>query len=323
MKDAPPVWLPYRSQEVPGLPDTLSYGYWDGTAPLPGDPSRVRFLVPPPVPGGERVLAGVLPRMRNLEAVQLLSSGHDYMTPLLDLMPPGSALATARGVHGEATAELAVTLLLSLARGLDRFADRQAHGRWQPENATTLIGKRVLMVGYGAVGKAVAARLRAFRCEVVPVARTARTTPEGQVHSTTELPSLLPTVDAVVLCAPLTESTRGMFEAHALARLRDGTLLVNVGRGELVDTDALSREVRAGRLRAALDVTDPEPLPAGHPLWSLPGVVITPHVAAFTDAFPTMSKMFLGRQLQRYAQGEDLDNIVLTTPEGAPRERAA
>ncbi|MFF4354767.1 NAD(P)-dependent oxidoreductase [Streptomyces sp. NPDC001530] len=145
----------------------------------------------------------------------------------------------------------------------------------------------------------------------------------GRVHGAAKLPALLPTVDAVVLCAPLTDGTRGMFGADALALLKDGALLVNVARGELVDTRAVVREVREGRLRVALDVTDPEPLPAGHPLWSLPGALITPHVAAFTDAFPTLTTDFLRRQLHRYERGEELHNVVVTTTPAEGGEQAA
>ncbi|MFE4454758.1 2-hydroxyacid dehydrogenase [Streptomyces sp. NPDC056796] len=321
MKDGRTVWLPYGRSRIPGLPHGLTYAEWDGSGRLPGDPADVRFLVGPPVPGAERLLRPVLPRMRNLEVLQLLSSGYEHMMPLLDGMPAGARLATGRGVHREATAELAVTLLLALCRGLDRFAAHQAEGNWRPEFRSTLVGKRVLIIGYGAVGAAVAVRLRAFRCEAVLVARTARTTPAGHVHGTAELSGLLPTADAVVVCAPLTDRTHGMFDADALALLKDGAMLVNVARGELVDTHALVREVRAGRLRTALDVTDPEPLPPGHLLWSLPGALITPHVAAFTDAFGTMSTDFLRRQLNRYLHGEELENVVMTTT--GTEERAA
>lgn len=316
MNDGKTVWLPYRPERVPRLPAGLSYRYWDGSAELPGDPREVSFLVGPPAPGSERVFARLLPRAVNLEAVQLLSSGYDHMVPLLDLLAPGARLATARGVHREATAELAVTLLLALARGLDRHLRRRAGGdtggEGLPGTGTTLFGKRVVVVGYGAVGAAVAARLGVFGCEVVLVARTGRTTPAGRVHDAAELPALLAAADAVVLCAPLTERTRGMFGAAELALLKDGALLVNVARGELLDTAAAVSEVRSGRLRVALDVTDPEPLPAGHPLWELPGALVTPHVAAFTDAFPRMTVDFLRRQLDRYARGAALENVVHT-----------
>ncbi|WP_399896004.1 NAD(P)-dependent oxidoreductase [Streptomyces sp. BBFR51] len=323
MKDGATVWLPYQREQIPGLPDGPTYRYWDGAGPLPGDPDEVTFLVGPPVPGAERVLSRVLPRMRALRVLQLLSSGYDHMMPLLGTMPAGTRLATARGVHREATAELAVTLLLTLSRGIDGFVGRQAEARWRPEVRPTLYGRRVLVVGHGAVGAAVAARLGAFGCEIVLVARTARTSPAGRVHAAAELADLLPTADAVVLCAPLTERTRGMFDADALARLKDGAMLVNVARGELLDTAAVVREVRGGRLRVALDVTDPEPLPDDHPLWRLPGALVTPHVGAFTDVFPRMTTDFLRRQLHRYARGEELDNVVVTTTGYEAGEQAA
>lgn len=310
MQDSNTVWLPYPVEEIPGLPEGLSYGYWDGSAALPGDPAEVRFLVGPAAPGAEGALSRVLPRMPCLEVIQLLSSGYDYMRPLMAQLPAGAMLATARGVHGEATAELAVTLLLTISRGIDQFIHWQDTQQWRPEYRPTLINKRVMIVGFGAVGAAVAARLSAFRCEVVVVAQTGRMAAAGRVHGAEDLQSLLPTVDAVVLCAPLTEQTRGMFDADALALLKNGALLVNVARGELIDTDAAVREVSSGRLRIALDVTDPEPLPGDHPLWNLPGVLITPHVAALTDAFSEMSKDFLRRQLHLYAQGEKLRNVV-------------
>lgn len=323
MNDGATVWLPFPPEEVAGLPDGLRYAHWDGSERLPGDPGEVRFLVGPSGPGAEQALGRVLRRSSRLEVLQLLSSGYDYVTPYLDSMPAGARLATARGVHGAATSEWAVTLLLALSRGLDTFMAQQAEGRWHGGVRPTLIGKRVLLVGYGAVGTGVEARLGGFGCEVVPVARTGRVTASGRVYAMGDLPELLPTADAVVLCAPLTEETRGMIGPWELALLKDGALVVNVARGELVDTDALVREVRAGRLRAALDVTDPEPLPAGHPLWSLPGVVVTPHTGAFTDAFRPMTLDFLGRQLRSYARGGELENVVMTARADRTGDRAA
>jgi phosphoglycerate dehydrogenase-like enzyme len=323
MNDGMTAWLPYPPGEVPGLPDGISYQYWNGSHSLPGDPNDVRFLVGPPTPGAEHALSRVLPHTGNLQVLQLLSSGYDGMAPLLGAMPPGAQLATARGVHREATAELAVTLLLALMRGVDQFIGQQAQHEWKSKVWPTLVGKRVLVVGYGAVGTAVAARLHAFGCEVVPVARVGRTSPAGRVYGAAVLTELLPTADAVVLCAPLTKATRGMFGADFLALLKDGAALVNTARGELVDTAAVVREVRNGRLRVALDVTDPEPLPAGHPLWNLPGALITPHVAAFTDAFRPMSIDFLRRQLHRYAGGEELENVIPITQEHWAGDQAA
>ncbi|MFL4910078.1 2-hydroxyacid dehydrogenase [Streptomyces sp. MMS24-I2-30] len=322
MNDGRTVWLPYRPERIAGLPDGLVHRYWDGSDALPGDPADVGFLVGLPAPGAERPLARVLPLTRNLDVLQLLSSGHEHILPLVDRMPPGLRVSTGRGVHGGATAELAVTLLLALSRGIDGFVRRQPEGVWAPAVRHTLLGKRVLVVGYGAVGTAVADRLRPFGCQLVPVARTARSAAGRHVHSADDLPALLPTADAVVLCAPLTDRTHHMLGSAELALLPDGAILVNVGRGELVDTEALTREVRGGRLRAGLDVTDPEPLPAGHPLWRVPDALITPHVAAFTDAFASMTEEFLLRQLHRYARGEAVENVVLTV-RGQQRGRGA
>ncbi|MGW3463842.1 NAD(P)-dependent oxidoreductase [Streptomyces olivaceoviridis] len=322
MKDGATVWLPYRRNRIPGLPEGLSYGYWDGAGPLPGDPAEVRFLVGPPVPGAERVLGRVLPGMRNLEMLQLLGSGYDHVMPLLDTLPAGTRLATGCEVHRVATAERAVTLLRALCRGLDQCAGHPSPGERRTQPYTTLVGKRVLVIGYGAVGADVAARLGAFRCETVVVARTARTTPAGRVYGAQDLPVLLPTADAVVVCASLTDQPGGMWGANTLELLNDGALLVHVAPDDPMDTQALVRQVRAGRLRVALDVTDPQPLPPGHPLRRLPGALITPD-AGFGDAFSPMSTDFLRRQLHRYARGEQLDNVVLTNTRPRTGERAA
>ncbi|MFD3457870.1 NAD(P)-dependent oxidoreductase [Streptomyces sp. NPDC058691] len=312
MTESRSVWLPYRPADFPGrLPEGLTYHHWDGHGAYPSDPAELRFLVPPPVPEmQQRILGGLLPRVERLEVLQLLSSGHDYLEPYRHLLPGAAQVATARGVHGEATAELAVTLLLAAARGLDHFFRQQWARQWQPRGFTTVSGKRVLVVGQGPVGSAVATRLTPFGCHVVRMARTARDTVDGRVHGVAELPALLPTVDAVVLCAPLTDETRDLLDAARLALLKDGAVLVNVGRGELVDTTALVRAVEQGRLRVALDVTDPEPLPVGHALWRLPGTLVTPHTGAFTDAFVPASLAFLVDQLRRYAAGETLANLV-------------
>ncbi|MGV9355414.1 NAD(P)-dependent oxidoreductase [Streptomyces misionensis] len=312
----PVAWIPYEPKELPELPEGLACHFWDGTTMYPTPPEEVRFLTGFPGAGGYESLFTAISGTTRLEVLQVLSSGYDYLVPHLDALPPGTRVCTGQGVHAEATAELGVTLLLASARGVPRFAEAQRNRTWAPAVHTTLRGKRVLVVGYGAVGSAVARRLEPFGCEVVRSARTARTGGDGAVvHGATDLPALLPTVDAVVLCTPLTEQTRGMLDGSRLALLRDGAILVNIGRGELVDTGALTREVTSGRLRAALDVSDPEPLPHGHPLWAEPEALLTPHVGAFTDAFTDDSVTFLVRQLHRYARGEDLANTVLVRPQ--------
>jgi len=310
VNDCPTAWLPYHPKEMSDLPSGLSCLFWDGSDLLPGDPGDVRFLVSPPVPGAEKALRRLLPHTTHVEVLQLLSSGHDHVLPLIGMLPDGARVSTGRGVHHEPTAELAVTLLLALCRGLGHFRTAQVDGQWRPRTFGTLLGKRVVVVGYGAVGTAVADRLRPFGCEVVPLARTGRTTTTGRVRAITELRDVLPGADAVLLCAPLTGQTRGLLGREELSLMKDGAFLVNVARGELVDTDALVSEVESGRLEAALDVVDPEPLPAGHRFWTLPGVLLTPHVAAFTEAFAQASRAFLGQQLHRFVRGEALENVV-------------
>lgn len=176
-----------------------------------------------------------------------------------------------------------------------------------------LADKHVLIVGYGAIGGAIEDRLTPFEvARVTRVARSARTTERGPVHPLTELPELLPEADVVIMVTPLTEDTRGLVNAEFLARLKDGALLVNVGRGPVVDTKALLAELESGRITAALDVTDPEPLPQEHPLWQAPGVLISPHVGGPTSAFLPRAKRLLAAQLTRFAAGEPLENVVLT-----------
>jgi phosphoglycerate dehydrogenase-like enzyme len=214
-------------------------------------------------------------------------------------------------VHDASTAELALALTLAALRRLPLFVRAQDAEEWRPGVYDALADKRVLIVGYGSIGAAVEERLVPFEVdEVMRVARTARASARGPVHALSDLPRLLPRADVVVLCTPLTDETRGLVDADFLARMPDGALLVNVARGGVVDTKSLLEEVSSGRLRAALDVTDPEPLPAGHPLWSAPGVLITPHVGGPTSAFLPRAKRLLREQLGRWARGEELEHTV-------------
>jgi phosphoglycerate dehydrogenase-like enzyme len=133
------------------------------------------------------------------------------------------------------------------------------------------------------------------------------------VHPLSDLPRLLPDADVVVLTTPLNKSSHGLVNADFLARMKDGALLVNVARGKVVDTKALLAELETGRITAALDVTDPEPLPPGHPLWHAPGVLISPHTGGATSAFLPRAHRLLVSQLSRWLAGEPLDNEVLVT----------
>ncbi|WP_190413472.1 2-hydroxyacid dehydrogenase [Streptomyces venezuelae] len=311
------VWLPIPADEIDDLPDPgesgLNYRFWDGGPEFPADPARCAFFVVPYMKGPE-IAVRPLAAMTSVRIVQTLSAGIDHVTPGIDALPPGVALCNAKGVHEASTAELTLALILASLRGIPGFVRGQDAEEWRAGFYPALADKSVLIVGYGSIGAAIEDRLAPFECaRVVRVARSARTTARGPVHPLAELPALLPQADVVVLSTPLTPETRHLADAGFLARMKDGALLVNVARGPVVDTAALLKEVETGRITAALDVTDPEPLPAGHPLWHAPGVLVSPHVGGSTSAFMPRAKRLIAGQLRRFAAGEEPVNVLLTT----------
>ncbi|MCH5674314.1 2-hydroxyacid dehydrogenase [Streptomyces gilvus] len=312
------VWLPLPPDEIEGLPEGPDYHFWNGERDFPADPADCSFYVVPYMKPAE-VAVRPLPRLGSVEVVQTLSAGIDSLEPGLKHLRPGVQVCNARGVHEASTAELALTLILASLRGVPDFVRGQQLGEWRGGFRPALADKSVLIVGYGSIGSAIEDRLVPFEvARVVRVARSARTTERGPVHPLTDLPRLLPEADVVVLITPLTESTRGLAGADFLARMKDGALLVNVARGPVVDTKALLAELESGRITAALDVTDPEPLPREHPLWKAPGVLISPHVGGPTSAFLPRAKRLIVNQLTRFVNREPLANVILTTgPTGA------
>ncbi len=300
------VWLPMDPATIDGLPEGPEYVYWNGEEEFPADLREIDFYVPPYMVPAE-VATRPLRHGARPSVVQTLTAGVDHVQ---GEVPPETVLCNARGVHETSTAELAVTLTLASLRGVPRFVRGQDSEKWHAGTYPALADRTVLVVGYGAIGAAIEDRLAPFECEVVRVARSARKTERGPVHAMTGLPRLLPGADVVIVVTPLTEETRHLVNAEFLARMPDGALLVNVGRGAVVDTKALLVELESGRLTAALDVTDPEPLPAGHPLWHAPGVLISPHVGGSSSAFPPRARRLLVGQLRRYLTGEPLRNII-------------
>ncbi|WP_338073548.1 2-hydroxyacid dehydrogenase [Kineococcus siccus] len=305
-RPAPPlvVSLPSASWvaavgEVPGATLTV----WDCTR-VPAGPSP-HVVVPPYL--GLPPLREALAALPDLRLVQLLTNGYDGVA---EQLPRRVALATAAGVHDASTAELAVGLAIASLRGLDDAARGMAAGDWAAARRPSLADRRALVVGWGGVGRQVAARLAPFEVAVTAVGSRAREQDGTRVHGPAELPGLLPRHDLVVLACPLTDATRGLVDAAFLAAMPDGALLVNVARGPVVVTDDLVAELAAGRLRAALDVTDPEPLPPGHPLWSAPGVLVTPHVGGNTSAFRPRAVALLREQLGRLVAGDPPLNVV-------------
>ncbi|MFC8669126.1 2-hydroxyacid dehydrogenase [Streptomyces sp. NPDC057199] len=307
------VWLPFHADDLDGLPDGPNYRFWNGEQDFPADPADCAFYVVPYMKSSD-ISVRPLAEMTSVQVVQTLSAGIDHVQPGLQLLPEGVQLCNARGVHDASTAELTLTLILSSLRGIPDFVRGQDSEEWRSGFRPALADKSVLIVGYGAVGSAIEDRLVPFElARVARVARSARETARGPVHPITALPELLPEADVVVLITPLTEQTKGLAGADFLARMKDGALLVNVARGGVVDTKALLAELESGRITAALDVTDPEPLPPGHPLWHAPGVLISPHVGGPTSAFFPRAKRLLGDQLNRFVNREPLRNVVLTT----------
>ncbi|WP_298804685.1 NAD(P)-dependent oxidoreductase [uncultured Pseudokineococcus sp.] len=250
--------------------------------------------------------------LRDLPALRVVQTQTTGVDAVAAHVPDGVALASAAGAHDAGTGEIALALLLASVRRLDDAVRDAQEGRWRgPEGLRPgLAGRTVVVLGAGGIGDAVVRRLRPFEVDVVRVATRARTDDLGPVHGVDELDALLPRADALVLAVPLTDGTRGLVDAGVLAALPDGAVVVNVARGPVVDTDALVAEVAAGRLRAALDVTDPEPLPPEHPLWRLPGAIVTPHVGGATDAMRPRVVALLRRQLAALAAGEPLENVV-------------
>ncbi|THJ66265.1 hydroxyacid dehydrogenase [Arthrobacter echini] len=283
---------------------------WDfDHAPDGVDPAHLDAVVLPYT--GEADLAGALAAATNLKLVHTQSTGYDGVAGLVG---PDVAIATAAGVHAAATAELAVGLALASLRGIDDAVRQQAEGVWRSARYPGLADRRVLLVGVGGIGRQILRRLETFETEITRVGSVARDDERGHVHGSDELEELAPHHDVVIVITPLTDSTRGLIGRRVLAALPDGALVVNVARGPVVDTEALTREVIASRLRAALDVVDPEPLPSGHPLWSAPGALITPHNGGNTGAFPPRIRALLHRQIRVLGEGGEPDNLVRRGP---------
>jgi phosphoglycerate dehydrogenase-like enzyme len=305
------AWVPYADRaeaelRLGGIPAGLDLDFYraDGDD-LPATISDVTYYVLPYLKGAvalERVAD-----MAKLEVVQTLTAGYEDVLPLV---PDRVTLCNAAGLHDASTAELAVALALASGRHIDVFARDQAAGAWDFRFGRALADQRVLIVGYGHIGAAVEERLRGFEvASVTRLARRGRTGPPP-VHPFEDLPALLPEADVVFVTAPHTPQTEGMFGPRELALLPDGALLVNVARGKLVDTSALLAELSAGRVSAALDVTDPEPLPPDHPLWHAPGALISPHVGGASSAFFPRADRLIAAQLARYAAGQPLASVA-------------
>ncbi|WP_313405074.1 NAD(P)-dependent oxidoreductase [Aeromicrobium sp.] len=289
------AWLPVLAD----LP--LDVLVWDGSSPQPEGHLDLAVW---PYTVNPTALSEV--DASRIGLIQGQSLGFDGVA---DVLGDGGRYANAVDVHEDSTAELAVALLLAATRDLDRFGAQQARGEWTKAWTRSLNDARVMLLGVGGIGRRVADRLDGFGCELVRVGSRARDDERGHVHATQELTDLLPTVDAVVVAVPLTDATEGLVDEGFLGRLRDGAVVVNVARGRTAVTEAILAE--AGRLRYASDVFDPEPLPQDHPLWSAPGVIITPHVGGMSSAMQPRIEAVVRGQVERLLAGQEPVDVVV------------
>ena len=295
------VWLPDSLDNFGTLPPGIKADVWTGGEDLPDSADQVEYVVLPF--GAKPEMIRKIAALPSLKTIQILSAGADHILPYI---PSHITLCNARGAHTASTAEWAVGAMVASTRNFPRFAVAQRNGRWDYVQSEPVGGKHVLIVGYGDIGAAVEHRLAGWDVTVERVARHAR---DG-VHAIGELPGLLPNADVVVILLPVTDETRQLVNKDFLRVMKDGALLVNAARGVIVDTDALLEELNSGRIRAALDVTDPEPLPAGHPLWQAPGLLLTPHVGGAIFESRERAYKVVSEQLARLAAGEPLLNVI-------------
>jgi phosphoglycerate dehydrogenase-like enzyme len=296
------LWIPQRAGQdaIGDLPDGVELGVVPRDGEAPREILDAEFVV---LAAGDRRTRELLGRMSELRVVQTLSAGVDW---LLAHVPAGVTVCDAGGTRDAAVAEWVLAAVLASWRHLPELRDRQREHRWQWCQSGELAGSTVMILGYGAIGRAVEARLVPFGVEVIRVARRAR----PGVQPVERLRSLLPGADTVVVLLPLTPATAGLLDAKLLSCLRPGALLVNAARGPIVDTAALLELLGEGRVRAVLDVTDPEPLPEDHPLWDAPGVLVTPHFAGDTLAADRRAFAFAGEQVRRYVLAQPLLNVI-------------
>jgi phosphoglycerate dehydrogenase-like enzyme len=292
------VWTQWNDLNVPDGIQLLS----PDNFPLESsDLSQIDFYVPLYM-GGAKALSYAA-HMPRLKVLQMLNAGYD---DALAYLRPGLTLCNARGVHDASTAELAVGLAIASRRNFPEFIRNQIAGNWNHHRTTALTDCKIGIVGYGSIGKKIAQNLSGFEVSITSFTRSGR---DGSV-AIEELDDHLPNLDIVILILPLSDSSRHLFSAKRLAALKDGALLINVARGPVVDTDALIKELNSGRIFAALDVTDPEPLPKGHPLWSAKNLLLVPHIGGNSTAFEPRGRALIESQLMLFAAGAPLEHVV-------------
>ncbi len=301
LADIVKLWIPDRTDcdAVGELPEGVELHLIpeDG---LSEELLEAEFLVPG---SDEPLVIEALGRMPKLHVIQTLSAGVDWLLPSV---PPGVRLCDARGTRDGPVAEWVLGAILASLKHFGEARDSQRAHDWRWREPDELAGKTVMILGHGSIGRKVEGLLVASEAEVIRVARHAR----PGVHAVDDLASLLGLADIVVVLLPLTAATEGLLDREMLGHMREGALLVNAARGSIVDTEALLELLRAGRIRAALDVTEPEPLSSDHQLWDAPGLLITPHFAGDTQGAERRAFALVGEQVRRYVRGEPLVNVV-------------
>lgn len=293
------VWTQWDDLNVPSKFKRLS----PATNPAEtSDLSEVTFYVPTYM--GGRPALELTKKMPNLKILQVPNAGYD---DAMEFLRPGITLCNGRGIHDDSTAELAVGLTIASLRGFATFVRDQDKGEWVNKNYDSINDRKIGIVGFGSIGTTIARMLSGFSVEIVAFTQSGR----DNTIAITDLDKHLPSLDVVILILPLTKESKHLFDARRLALMKDGALLVNVARGPIVDTDALVKELNSGRIKAGLDVTDPEPLPKGHPLWSAKGVLISPHVGGNSSAFEKRARRLIESQLNLLAQGKPLNNVIV------------
>ncbi len=292
------IWTQWSDLKIPG---GLTHLQTNGVTPDPADLEKITFYVPAYMYG-----AAALTPIKDMSSLKVIQSPNAGVDDVIPLLPKGVTLCNAAGVHDASTAELAVGLAIASRRGFNSFAQYQSKGVWLHTSNASLTDSKVTIIGHGNIGKTIAQMLNGFEVDVTSFSRSG----SNGALTIDNFDRLLPAFDVIILIVPLNDQTRHFMNSQRLSAMKDGASLINVARGAIVDTDALVSELNSGRISCALDVTDPEPLPAGHPLWSTPNTIITPHVGGDSKAFEPRGRALVEAQLARFAAGQPLINVV-------------
>jgi len=293
------IWTQWDDLNVPSNFKRLS----PVTTPVESaDLSEITFYVPTYM--GGRPALELTKKMPNLKILQMPNAGFD---DALEFVRDGITLCNGRSIHDDSTAELAVGLTIASLRGFPDFVRNQDKSSWVHVKNKSINDRRIGIIGFGSIGSTIAKMLSGFSVEILPFTQSGR----DNTTAISDLDKHLPTLDVVILILPLTAESKHLFNAKRLSLMKDGALLVNVARGPIVDTDALVKELNSGRITAAVDVTDPEPLPSDHPLWQAKGVLISPHVGGNTTAFEKRARKLIESQLNLLAEGKPLNNVIV------------